>query len=80
MKIIVVANKRIRICFRDLPPTFSGVGADKSKVPFGSILAVVDGSICLVAGFPVVAICTSMVSGKVTSMGPAIVISFELTS
>ena len=63
MKIIVVANNRIRIYFRDLPPTFSGVRTDKSKVPFGSILAVVDGSVCLVAGFPVVAICTGMVAG-----------------
>ena len=62
MKIIVVANKRIRICFRDLPPNFSGVGADKRQVPFGSVLAVVDGSICLVAGLPVVAICTGMVA------------------
>ena len=76
---IVVANSRIRIrmVLRDLPPTVSGVGADKSKVPFRFIFAVINGGVYLVACFPVVAIGTGMVAGKVTAMGPAIVISFE---
>jgi len=77
LKIIVVANNRIRIYFRDLPPTFSGVGTDKSKVSFGSIFTVINGGVYLVACFSVVAIGTGMVAGKVTAMGPAIVISFE---
>ena len=82
MQIIVVANSRIRIrmYFRDLPPTFSGVGTDKGKVPFGSVFAVINGGVYLVTCFPVVAIGTGMVTGEVTSMGPAIIISLELTS
>ena len=80
MKIIVVANSRIRIrmYFRDLPPTFSGVGTDKGKVPFRSVFANHQcGGVCLVACFPVVAIGTGMVTDKVAAVGPAIVISFE---
>ena len=79
---MIIANSRIRIriYFGDLPPTTSGVGTDKGKISFGSVFAVINGGVCLVACFPVVAICTGMVTGEVTSMGPAIVISLELMS
>ena len=79
----VVANDRIRIksYFRDLPQTISvGSWTDKRKVMGRSALAVIDGGICLVAGFPVVAISTGMVTDKVTSMGPAIMIGLEHAS
>ena len=65
MKIFVVANGRIRIksYFRDLPPTISGGSwTDKRKVMGRAALVVIYGSICLVDGFPVVAICTGMVA------------------
>ena len=82
LKRILVANGRIRIkiYFRDLPPTTSGVGTDKRKVLCGSTLAFANGGICLVADFSVVAFGTSMVAGKVATMGLVIVISFELMS
>ena len=82
MKRIVVANGRIIIIiyFGDLPPTTSGVGTDEGKISFGSVFAVINGGVCLVACFLVVAIGTSMVTGEVTSMGPAIFISLELKS
>ena len=72
MKRIVVANGRIIIIiyFRDLPPTTSaGSWTDKRKIPSRSTL-----------GFLVIAIGTSMVSGKVASVGPAVVIALELMS
>ena len=77
--IIIIMN------FGDLPlqliPTTSAGGwAYKKKVPSRSTLLVGNGGICLVAGFPVVTIGPSMVAGKVASMGPAIMISFEFTS
>ena len=84
MKRIVVANGRIIIIiyFRDLPPTASAGGwTDKEKVPSRSTIAIINGGIYLVAGFPDVAIGTSMVTGKVASMGSAILlIGVELPS
>jgi len=80
---VVANNSRIIIIiyFRDLPPTASAGGwTDKEKVPSRSTIAIINGGIYLVAGFPVVAIGTSMVAGKVASMGPAILIGLELSS
>ena len=78
---VVANNVRIRMNFGDLPQTTSAGGwAHKEKVSSRSTLSVVNGGICLVASFPVVAICTSLVTGKVAFMGPAIVIGLELLS
>ena len=82
---MVVANNiriRIRMNFGDLPPTTSaGCWAHKKKVPPSrSTLSVVNGGICLVASFHVVAIGTSVVTNNVTSVGPVIMIGLELSA
>ena len=78
---VVANNVRIRMNFGDLPQTTSAGGwAHKEKVSSRSTLSVVNGGICLVASFHVVAIGTSVVTNNVTSVGPVIMIGLELSA